>query len=331
MSERPSSMGRRRVIARGLVLAAVPAAPLAGCALAAPRRAEGLAPGVFMLQGQPGEVDERTLGRIGNGGFIVGERGVLVVDTGVSAREGRERLEAIEAVTKLPVRLAILTHARQEYVFGSAPFRERGIPIAMQAQAAKLMKARCDGCLKTLNRVLGEEAMRGTAMFEPDLAFDDAAAISMQASTAIGRPVRVLSYGHSSGPGDTAVLDEASATLFAGGLIDHRRIPDVQDAELPGWRRALEALGTLAPRRIVPGHGPVGGPQAVAEVQRYLDRLEARLLALLQADAALSEVPDAASLPGYETWDQYAIVHRRNASILFVRMERDQLMKGNEG
>jgi hypothetical protein len=71
----------------------------------------------------------------------------------------------------------------------------------------------------------------------------------------------------------------------------------------------------------------VGGPETLADVQRYLDRLEARLLELLRADAALSEVPDAASLPEFEAWDQYAIVHRRNASILFVRMERDQLVK----
>ena len=57
----------------------------------------------------------------------------------------------------------------------------------------------------------------------------------------IGRPVRVLHFGHSSGPGDIAVLDERSGTLFAGGLLDQQRIPDVQDGDLAGWRRALRA------------------------------------------------------------------------------------------
>lgn len=307
--------------------------PLAGCAgvaaTAGPalRRMEQVAPGVYMLRGLDGELDEQTLGRTGNAGFIVGPRGVVVVDTGVSYRHGQELLAAIGSVTSLPVRRVFVTHARQEFVFGAAAFRERGLPVAMQARTARLMQARCDGCLKTLNRVLGEEVMRGTTMFKPDIEFDDPGEVSAATSEAIGRPVRVLTYGHSSGPGDIALLDASSATLFAGGLADHRRVPDVQDADMAGWRRALGGLSALGVRRLVPGHGGVGGPETLNQVQHYLDRLEARLLELLRADAALSEVPDAASLPEFELWDQYAIVHRRNASILFVRMEREALTR----
>lgn len=310
-------------------------AVLPGCATAlaatgpapARRRMEQVAPGVYLLRGLDGEVDEATQGRVGNAGFIVGPRGVVAIDTGVSYLHGQELLAAIATVTRLPVKRVFITHARQEFLFGTAAFTERGIPIAMQTRTARLMVARCEGCLKTLNRLLGEAAMRGTTMFKPDLAFDDPAAVSATASEEIGRPVRVLSYGHSSGPGDLAVLDETTATLFSGGLADVRRVPDVQDADVEGWRRALAALSALGVRRIVPGHGGVGGPETLIEVQRYLDRLESRLLELLRADTALSEVPDAASLPEFEAWDQYAIVHRRNASILFVRMERDQLVK----
>jgi hypothetical protein len=48
---------------------------------------------------------------------------------------------------------------------------------------------------------------------------------------------------------------------------------------------------------------------------------------LLQQGAALSEVPDAAMLPAFADWDQYETIHRRNASVLFVRYEREQLFK----
>jgi len=47
----------------------------------------------------------------------------------------------------------------------------------------------------------------------------------------------------------------------------------------------------------------------------------------LQAGTALSEVPDAAALPEYANWDQYDIIHRRNASILFLRLERALLLE----
>ena len=68
-------------------------------------------------------------------------------------------------------------------------------------------------------------------------------------------------------------------------------------------------------------------PRSSTAVDRYLAQLQARVLELLRAGAALSEVPDAAVLPEFARWDQYETIHRRNASILFVRFERDQMFK----
>lgn len=298
---------------------------LAGCAAlhepAAPR-AEEVAPGVYMLRGSDGEVEPANQGRVGNAGFVVGEAGVLAVDTGTSLRHGRLLLAAIRAVTDKPVRLAVVTHTRQEFLFGAAAFQEQGIPVAMHRQTAGLMKSRCDTCLRRLKQQLGEAAMRGTVLVQPDQLFD-----AGHVSTLIGRPVELLWFGHSSGPGDTALLDLQTGTLFAGGLLDVHRIPDVQDADLAGWQAALTALAGKPIRRVVPGHGPAAGPEAIAQVAGYLRRLEARLLELASAGAALSEVPDAAALPDYQSWDQYEVIHRRNASIVFVRVEREQMLK----
>ncbi len=296
-----------------------------GCAaVAAPpdTRAVEVAPGVFMLRGAGGEVGAGNLGRVGNAGFIVGEGGVVAVDTGTSYRHGQAILAAIAAVTSQPVKLAVVTHTRQEFLFGAAAFRERGIPVAMHAQAARLMAARCEGCLRTLVRTLGDEPMRGTAMFKPDREFDAGHMLEL-----IGRPVEVLHFGHSSGPGDSAVLDLRSGTLFAGGLVDSMRIPDVQDGDLAGWRRALDGLRARPLRAVVPGHGPLATPQAIDAMLRYLGQLEARAQALLDQGVALSEVADRAGLDEFAGWDQADTVHRRNASIVFLRLEREQMFK----
>ena len=278
-----------------------------------------VAPGVYMLRGAPGEPAAVNRGRIGNAGFIVGTRGVLVVDTGTSYREGRALLEAIAGVTDKPVLLALITHARQEFIFGAAAFRERGVPVAMQREAARLMAARCEACLQGLRALLGEEEMRGTALPEPDLLLDGA----RELDGLVGRAVRVLWFGHSSGPGDIAVLDVQSGTLFAGGLLDAMRIPDVQDSDLAGWKRALQVLHGLAPKTIVPGHGPATAGNLIYTIERYLTQLERRVHELLRGNAALSAVPDAVRLPEFRRWDQYDTIHRRNASIVFLRLERE--------
>ena len=285
-------------------------------------RAEMLAPGVYLVRGTGGEPSPDNLGRTGNAGFIVGATGVLVIDTGVSFRHGNVLLAEIARITPLPVRQVLVTHTRQEFLFGAAAFRARGIPVHMHRKAAQLMAARCEGCLKTLQRVLGDDEMRGTTMFTPDAVFDGAQVVDL-----IGRPVQVLYEGHSSGPGDIAVFDPASGVLFAGGLLDQGYIPDVQDGELATWAAALARLQALPLRRVVPGHGPASAPALVGDVARYLAQLQRRAAELLAQGAALSEVADLTELPDFRGWDQYDTIHRRNASVVYLRLERELLFK----
>ena len=321
--------GRRtppRGLAIGLLAAGVALAALAVRAAEPPVVAPiELAAGVYMVPGSGGEPDSRNLGRVGNAGFIVGRSGVLAVDTGTSYLHGRALLAAIRSVTDQPVRLVLITHTRQEFLFGAAAFREQGIPIAMQQAAAGLMASRCETCLKTLRTTLGEDAMRGTTMFVPDRIFTEP--LQIDAAALIGRPIQVLYFGHSSGPGDIAVYDPRTRTLFAGGLLDAQRIPDVIDSDLVRWGEALRSLQALPVEVIVPGHGPSGSKRVITQVERYLDQLTTRVRALLKAGAPLSEVPDSTALPDFASWDQYDTVHRRNAALVYLRYEREQLIK----
>jgi glyoxylase-like metal-dependent hydrolase (beta-lactamase superfamily II) len=317
-----------RAVVAGLAVAwagcaSVPAGEVGGVPALAELRAEAVAEGVYVLRGTGGEPEPANRGRLGNAGFIVGPHGVIVVDAGVSYRHGRAILAAIAAVTDRPVRLLLITHVRQEFLFGAAAFRERGIPVAMHREAALLMAARCENCLKTLRRVLGEEEMRGTTVFKPDEVFDGPVAYGQA-----GRAVTVQVFGHSAGPGDIAVLDERTGTVFAGGLADAGRIPDVQDSRLPEWHRALDALEAMPIRTMVPGHGAPGpAVPMIAATRRYLQQLHDKADRFVRQGMALSEVADALTLPDYAPWDQYDNIHRRNAAIVFLRLERELLVK----
>lgn len=317
--------GMNGVVSRRAVLAA--AAALAGCAAAppaadAPLKPVRLADGVYLLPGRPGLADASNLGRIGNAGFIVGTDGVLAIDTGTSFAHGQAILAAIASVTDKPVRLALVTHTRPEFLFGGGAFQAAGIPVAMQSRTARLMASRCETCLKQLQQQVGDAPMRGTAMYKPDREFDATHEVA-----GLGRDVRVIYLGHSSGPGDIAVHDLAGGVLFCGGLVDVRRIPDIQDAELPGWHRALASLASLRPRTVVPGHGPAGGAEAIDGVERYLAQLESRARTLVDSGVSLLDVQDGAALADYAGWEQYDTIHRRNASIAYLRIEREQFLK----
>lgn len=310
------------------MLGALAGTALAGCAGSPPAvpdsspLARPIAPGVYMLPGTGGSADDRNLGRIGNAGFIVGETGVVAIDTGTSYEHGRAILAAIRAVTDKPVKLALVTHTRPEFLFGGRAFQDAGIPVHMHSRTSRLMAARCDTCLKQLRQVVGEAPLAGTAMYKPDQQFDDSHAVD-----GIGRAVRVLYFGHSSGPGDIAVFDESSRTLFAGGLLDAQRVPDIQDSDLAAWHGALAAMRSLRVGTVVPGHGGASSSALIDAVDGYLAALEKKMRGLVASGTSLLEVPDAGELPAYERWDQYDLVHRRNASIAFLRFEREMLFK----
>ena len=98
---------------------------------------------------------------------------MLVVDTGTSFAHGQALLAAIAAVTDKPVKLALVTHVRPEFLFGGSAFQARGIPVAMTDRSARLMASRCETCLKTLRQVVAAAPLAGTAMYKPDQQYDD--------------------------------------------------------------------------------------------------------------------------------------------------------------
>lgn len=291
--------------------------------------AQPLADGVWAFAGVPGDITPETGARHGNGGFIVGSRGVLVIDAGVSLLHGRERLAAIRRVTSLPIRAVVLTHAMQEFIFGAAAFQAQQIPVLMHHDAAALMAARCEACLKTLRRELGDAAMLGTSVPRADHTFSTELELS-KVLPDIGRPVRMAwgrSSAHTASPGAVAVFDVTTASLFAGAMLESKTIPDVQDANLERWLEARQRLRTLRPLRIVPGRGPFGDASMIDAVDGYLLDVLKEVNAFVQAGRPLSDAADAIELPAYQTWDRYETTHRRNVSILYLRLERAMMLK----
>lgn len=261
----------------------------------------------------------------GNGGFIVGPRGVLVIDAGVSLAEGTRRLELLRAATDQPIRALLLTHAGQEFIFGATAFQQAGVPVIMHLDAARLMAARCERCLKNLNRELGEAAMAGSRVPKPELTFASPTELAA-ALPDIGVPLQLI-YGETgASPGACAVFVEPTRTLFAGALLAAQAVPELQDADLPSWQRLRARLRELDARQIVPGHGPVGGSEIIDALEAYLTDLTTAVAAFVHAGHPLSAAADGIELPRYQSWLRYDTTHRRNASILYLRRERELLI-----
>jgi hypothetical protein len=79
---------------------------------------------------------------------------------------------------------------------------------------------------------------------------------------------------------------------------------------------------------VVPGHGAASAPaDVIAPMADYLQQIEARARALVDADTSLINVVEASQLPAFQAWDQYQTIHPRNVSTAFLRVERERLFK----
>ena len=282
-------------------------------------RPEKVADGVYAFVAETGEISPANRGNVGNSGFIVGPTGVVVIDTGISYRHGRRMLAAIGRITAKPVELVVVTHAVQEFLFGNAAFEEHSVPILAHSETAALMKARCAHCLDNLRPILGDE-LEGTRLVLSQRQVSGSTTIE-----AGGRMLELLYLGWASTPGDLAVFDRVSGTLFAGGLVAVNRIPEMRDCDFEGWLHALETLRKLPVKRVVPGHGPVSGPEAITSTADYLRALDTKIKALYARSSSLLDSVDNAALPAYGDWAMYATTHRQNALHRYLQLEIEEL------
>lgn len=315
-----SSRAARRTLGL-LPLGALVAVLAAACATPS-QRGEKLEPvrvaaDVYAVLGSGGEITPDNGGRTANVAFIVGPRGVVVVDTGSSYRQGEAIIAAVRSVSDRPIVLAILTHPGPEAIFGAAAFRDRGVPVLAQRRGAELIATRCATCLENLRGSLGEDAMAGTRVVEPDRLIAGEATLDL-----IGRPLRLIVPPWSSVPGALAVFDATTATLIAGSLVSIHRIPDLRDADPEAWRATLVDLEATQCRHLIPGYGPLGSCADIAAFGAYFAALELRVEALLQQGVGLAELRDRCDLPPFARWDQYETLHPSNAHRTYLRLER---------
>lgn len=275
-----------------------------------------VAPGVYALIGSTDEPTPQNAGVVGNSGFIVGEAGTIVISTGSSYTHGRELIAQAERTGGKPIVLAIVTQPLQEFVMGAAAFAERDIPMLAQQQTARMITARCEGCLKNLQQILGEDTMRGTRVLTPTQTLVDT-----ETREVAGRALRLWHPPWAATPGDLLVLDLRSGVAFAGALVSVHRVPDLRDGKVDGWRAALDAMKQLPIRRLVPGYGPVTDLGALAPMRGYFDAVEQQATALLDAGQSLLDAAEHSDLPAYADWALYARVHGRNLQQTYLRLE----------
>jgi glyoxylase-like metal-dependent hydrolase (beta-lactamase superfamily II) len=255
-------------------------------------------------------------GRSANVSVVTGPLGAIVWNTGVSYRHGRALLQAMLGRLETPIRLALISHAFQDVLFGWQAFSESGIPVWMHRGAYELMQRRCHECLRRLEASLGAGAMAGTRLVEPTRLLEGTTEL-----VETGAVLTLLDLGHTSGPNDLALFDPRSGTLLAGATVMTDELLELRDARVSDWLDGLHTLRALPVTTVVPDYGSIGDARAIDRTMAYLTALDQRVDELLQAGVSLANAAGRADLPAFAHWRYYDERHPRNVHRRYLALE----------
>ncbi len=197
---------------------------------------------------------------LNNTGFLVASDGVTVIDTCFTERRSRMFRDAIRQVTERPLRTLVNTHHHGDHTHGNYVFLPAATIVGHELCRKEVIESGHSATGLFPGVKWGE-----IQIAPPFLTFEERLNLYVD-----DLKVELIYVGPAHTTNDIIAWIPERKTLFAGDVIFNRGTPFAMMGSIAGWLEALEALRALGPERIVPGHGPVCGPDVIDEVADYL-------------------------------------------------------------
>ena len=228
---------------------------MSGSAQAPEPRLEEVGPGIWAYIQPDGSW------YLNNAAFLVGSRGVVLVDTTSTESRARALLDAVGSVAGgVPVRTLVNTHHHGDHSHGNWLLPEATI-VGHDRCRDEMVAA----------------GLLGTALF-PDVDWGRIEVtppfVTFSSELTVwvdDLEVKLLHFGvpaHTTN--DVVAWIPSLRLLLAGDLVFNGGCPFVMQGSVAGSLAALGAVRELDAERIVPGHGPVCDPSVLDGLERYL-------------------------------------------------------------
>jgi cyclase len=196
---------------------------------------------------------------LNNAGVIVGQSTTALVDTAATETRARRLRELAGDVAPTPPRIIVNTHSHGDHVFGNFVFPE-AVVVGNERTRTEELEAGLH-----LTGLWPDVEWGDVVLVPPELTFTDALTLQLGDHVA-----ELRSYGPAHSGSDTVVWLPRERVLFTGDLVLSGVTPLVLTGSLGGLRSAVAALQAFGAETIVPGHGPIGGPELLDDTERYL-------------------------------------------------------------
>lgn len=225
---------------------------------------------------------------LGNGGIIITDAGVVLIDTDVRTVD---RISALlGGLTSKPVKFLINTHHAFDHSSANCLFAAQGVTIIGSRSCREAMIAhgelnfrRWTDRKPEVGVILKEKAI---TVAPPQLTFER----DMQLYLG-GKTIELYHHGHAHSPGDIIIYLPDDQVLFAGDLLWVGFFPNVREADVPNQIKVVNRILSLPVRYYVPGHGAVTADrEEILTMRDFLSSLYELIEKMVREGRALAEI-----------------------------------------
>jgi glyoxylase-like metal-dependent hydrolase (beta-lactamase superfamily II) len=285
-----------------------------GVTLAAPLAAQTPPPPIVKIDGlkqispHVHIIPDNSVPLTPNVGYVVGDKAMLVIDTGLGPRNGAAVYEVAKKLAADKPIYLVTTHVHPEHDLGAQAFPATIKLIRSNDQVKDIAEFGLQLAEVFAKRsAINAELLKDANFRKADITFDKDYDLDLG-----GVHAKLTAMGANHTAGDSIIWIESDRVLFSGDIAMRAQPAFASPhSSLKHWMASLDRLEALKPAVIVPSHGPTGdGVGFITGYRSYLTEVRERTAAEKHAghsaDAAVTSVtaafgdraPDKARLAG---------------------------------
>ena len=223
-----------------------------------------------------------------NSTFLVGNDGILVVDTGLNATEGAKLLARIRQISSLPVKYIVNTHYHPDHQGGNRTVGPSAVVLSTGFTRERTLA------------LMNTPAVAGFQFQPAALTFREQVTLHLDPYS-----VEIYFPGKAHTSGDALVYFPAQHAISMGDLFLNRSCPAMDDGSVENWIQALDHVLAQPVEHIVPGHFDLGTRADLERFRNYLSDLFQQVRTLTQEGIPPEQLGGKIHMEKYSDFRQY--------------------------
>jgi glyoxylase-like metal-dependent hydrolase (beta-lactamase superfamily II) len=269
-----------------------------------------LAPGVFGVFPKQTFDEPLSSPKPTSGGFVVGEKGILVVESFLNGDLASQLIALIRKESELPIKYLVNTSYHGDHSYGNYVFPS-GTIIVQHEKTKEHISKNFDHDRQWMMQYFGKgRGIEKAIARKADITIADGDNLTIDLG---GKTVVIHTFGFGQTPGDLYIWEPESKTMWVGNVwvAPGPALPWLLDG------RHMEVLETMKKIRaflpndatIVPGHfGPIEKKGLDFAID-YLDRLHVEVVRAIKKGWSLEQTIDKVKMDNYRGYAIFDWVH----------------------